>query len=103
MHFPEMWGIVEFRINDVKRNEIFESYAEEKWILRQLYYGMKYYKDKNKIYPQNLNELYSFIEIKNLEVKPELQLTSSMFEIILIAKDKTIWHINQNGKIWVDK
>jgi hypothetical protein len=103
MHFPEMWGVVEFRMNDVKRNEVVESNSEEKWILRQLYYGMKYYKDKNKVYPQNLDKLYSFMGIKNLEVKPELQLTSSMFEITLIAKDKTILHITDDGKIRMEK
>ena len=103
MHFPEMWGIVEFRMNDVKRNEITSLYENEKWILRQLYYGMKYYKDKNKTYPQNLEELYSFLKIKGLEVNPELQLTNSLFEITLIAKDKTKWQMDHKGKIWMDK
>jgi hypothetical protein len=103
MHFPEMWGIVEFRKNDVQINEVVESYAEEKWILRQLYYGMKYYKDKNKIYPHNLEELYSFLKIKDLDVNPDLQLTNTMFEITLISEDKVKWHVNNNGKIWMDK
>ncbi|MCK5761219.1 MAG: carbohydrate-binding family 9-like protein, partial [Candidatus Delongbacteria bacterium] len=103
MHFPEMWGIVEFRMNDVKRNKIVALYENEKWILRQIYYGMKYYKDKNKIYPRNLEELYSFMGIKNLEIKPKLELTRSMFEITLTAKNNAVWHIRQDGKIWQDK
>ena len=103
MHFPEMWGIVEFRMNDVKRNEVTVQYENEKWILRQLYYGMKYFKDRNKVYPKNLDDLYSFMGIKNLDVKPEFELTRSMFELTLTAKDNTKWHIRQDGKLWMEK
>ncbi|MBN2788923.1 MAG: carbohydrate-binding family 9-like protein [Candidatus Delongbacteria bacterium] len=103
MHFPEMWGIVDFRIENLKRHATFKLYENEKWILRQLYYGMKYYKDKNKVYPQNLTELYSFMGIGELEVIPELKLTQSMFEITLSSEENTKWHINNNGKLWMGK
>ncbi len=103
MHFPEMWGIVEFRMNNVKKNKIISPYENEKWILRQLYYGMKYYKDKNKVFPQNLDELYTFTGTGKLDILPDLKLTPSMFEITLIAEDNAKWHIRQDGKIWIDK
>jgi len=60
MHYPEMWGYVQFTNEIVgKKNISFVENNEEKakWFLRQIYYKERAYFEKNKTFTNDLKNL----------------------------------------------
>jgi len=105
MHYPEMWGFVQFSdkvVGTGKDQFIFQPEENVKWALRQIYYKEKEYFEKNKKYSSNLNELgLSDIKVDGYTTLPLVETTESMYEGILKSVDgKTSWHISQDGRTW---
>ncbi|MFA6654196.1 MAG: carbohydrate-binding family 9-like protein [Candidatus Delongbacteria bacterium] len=118
MHYPEMWGNVRF----IDRNSTFdpdnfgleeEESAEmnAEWILRQLYYGMKYTKEKTGRHPRDLNNLYRALNIDNIREiypdnfpysEPEMSLFGSYYIIKMESRKTGIRNvlIREDGKVW---
>ncbi|MDY0018029.1 MAG: carbohydrate-binding family 9-like protein [Candidatus Delongbacteria bacterium] len=118
MHYPEMWGNVRF----IDRNSTFdpdnfgleeEESAEmnAEWILRQLYYGMKYTKEKTGRHPRDLNNLYRALNIDNIREiypdnfpysEPEMSLFGSYYIIKMESRKTEIRNvlIREDGKVW---
>lgn len=118
MHYPEMWGNVRF----IDRNSLFDpdkfSLQEEEsaemnaeWILRQLYYGMKYTKEKTGRHPRGLNELYRALKIDNIREtypeyfpysEPEMSLFGDYYIIKMESRKTGVRNvlIREDGKVW---
>lgn len=105
MHYPEMWGYIQFSTDDVKQaNDKFEFQQEEytKWVLRQIYYQQKVHNRKHGSFANNLAALeMETIVFNDIEFHPALETTSSMYEAYItdpVSGD--VWHINHAGKVW---
>ncbi len=105
MHYPEMWGFVQF--SDIvvgKGQEAFRWNPEEdvKWALYQIYYAQKKYFNQNGKFATNWRELgLKEQKFKNYIWPPVIQTTNSLFEARLLSKDgKTAWCIRQDSKVW---
>jgi hypothetical protein len=105
MHYPEMWGFVQFSDKEVvEGNDLFIRYPEEKakWALRQVYYKQKEYFVKNGRYASGVEEL----ELNNQTIEgytwpPAIECTQSLYEAVIRSSDgKELWHITQDGRTW---
>ncbi|MDZ7292220.1 MAG: carbohydrate-binding family 9-like protein [candidate division KSB1 bacterium] len=105
MHYPEMWGFLQFS-DKIAGNgtDAFKENPEEKtkWLLRQIYYAEHAYYRKHQSYTADLVNL----DLKEYaqEVKsfaPEIQHTWQLFEAKLTDPVTTaVWHINSDGRVW---
>lgn len=118
MHYPEMWGNVMFleRYSLFNKNkfeltdeQVAETNAE--WILRQLYYGMKYTNEKSGQYPRNLTELYRTLKTVNIRdiypenfpyADPEMSLFGNYYIIKMESRKTGVRSvlIREDGKVW---
>lgn len=112
MHYPEMWGFVQFA-DEVSEEDTpnFEQNPEEgiKWYLRRLYYREYDYFEESGTFTSKLNTLQGkkiFEELKLSELFPELALpqinaTPQTFEISIENKQSgKVWFIRENGRVW---
>ncbi len=92
MHYPEMWGYVQFSTEIVGEREVpFIETEEEKakWFLRQIYYKERIYYQKHRTYTADLKKLgLKNRTLANYMTPPVIECTSDMFEAALIRKDK---------------
>ena len=118
MHYPEMWGNVMFleRYSLFNKNkfELTDEQAAEtnaEWILRQLYYGMKYTNEKSGQSPRNLNELYRTLKTVNIRTiypeyfpyaEPEMSLFGNYYIIKMESRKTGVRNvlIREDGKVW---
>jgi hypothetical protein len=104
MHYPEMWGFVQFSdkvVGTGKDQFVFQPEENVKWALRQIYYKEKKYFEVNKKYTTDMNAL----RLMDLKVEgyfsPVIQTTSNLYEAVIVSVDgKTSWHISQDGRTW---
>lgn len=105
MHYPEMWGFLQFSGNEVSQGGdsfVYQQKENIKWVLRQLYYRQRIYKQQHGHFAEHLNALEAeTIEFKVQTYTPSLEVTSSLYEIYCTdPATSAIWHINQEGKVW---
>lgn len=97
MHYPELWGFVVFS----EQGDIdFEIPEDEiiKWQLRKLYYRQRNYYEKHGSFCGDFNQLS---QGDNFTINPDIEITSSMFQISTLSKDKKYRIcIRQDGKVW---
>ncbi len=91
MHYPEMWGYVQFT-NEVagSKNISFIEKKDEKakWFLRQIYYSEKNYFEKNRSFTQSLEGLgIELQDIPGYLMPPTIECTTNMFEASLLSED----------------
>ena len=104
MHYPEMWGYVQFS-NEISGSDTkkFTMRKEEnaKWILRQLYYKQRSYHNQYGSYTENISDLdIGDIEFDGYQWPPRIETTQSQFEIILKSTmTENEWHIFQDGRV----
>jgi len=99
MHYPEMWGFVQFSVNPVgpKRNMfIFNQDEKIKWILRKIYYKQRTFYMQNGNFAKDISKLQLKIQ---KEYKPEIYVTPNYFEAVIETGAKT-FHIDSEGKTW---
>jgi len=107
MHYPEMWGFVQFSIKlagTEKDKFIFNEDENIKWKLRQLYYKQRTYYMQNGEFAYNLKTLN--IETLNIDGFQPIQIytTPNTFEAILISNDEqTTFIINNTGLVSILK
>jgi len=105
MHYPEMWGFVQFsdKIAGADVDE-FEYRQEEdvKWALRQVYYRERSYYERTGKFTDKIAELgLSRMKVKGYNWPPKIEYTTNLFEAILNSVDgKGKWHISHDGRIW---
>ena len=93
MHYPEMWGYVQFSEKTAGSDKIlFHENEDEKakWYLRGIYYLEKLYFEENKKYTLSIEELgFSIQDIPGFVSTPQIECTSGMFEAVLVSEDGT--------------
>ncbi|MBI9072586.1 MAG: carbohydrate-binding family 9-like protein [Melioribacteraceae bacterium] len=108
MHYPEMWGIVEFsyKVSNLNQPQIEISETEKaKWYLRKIYYKLRTFSASNKGFPNNLSilKLKEFTSEK-FESLPKYYGNSKQYIIELTSKDKsTVVTLNNEGLVKVIK
>ncbi|MCR4410526.1 MAG: carbohydrate-binding family 9-like protein [Candidatus Saccharicenans sp.] len=107
IHYPEMWGYVQFTSTEAgKAREYCEEdpEAEVRWALRQIYYRQRNYFARNGSFAQNLEQLNlsreKSMKVKGWDYPPQITVTSSLFEAIYKNKSGESLHIRQDGLVW---
>jgi hypothetical protein len=110
IHYPEMWGYVQFSGKKAgSGGDGFVDRPEEKvkWALRRIYYRERALYDGKGAFSSDLSSL-GLKSAKELKVKdwvypPVIQTTKSLFEAFYTSKAGATWHIRQDGKVWKDE
>ena len=107
IHYPEMWGFVEFTGKVAgKGKELFSDAFEEpvKWALRRIYYRQSSYREANGTYAASLADLGlegdKSMNLGGWSYPPSIQTTESLFEATYRNEDGETWHIRQDGLVW---
>ncbi len=105
MHYPEMWGFVQFSEKSAGGEK--DSFAPDpvekaQWALRKLYYKQRTHKMQYGEYTADINRLeMGSIEIDNFSWPPKISCTSTMFEAYIESTDKNQQlYISQDGQTW---
>ena len=104
MHYPEMWGYVQFSYKVVNHGEdefIKNSDEDIRWILREIYYKQRTFQMNNNRYSNNLEEL-GLIENKYTKYKNDLLIEATHLRFnASINLGKKIFTIFEDGKVEV--
>jgi len=105
MHYPDMWGFVQFSDHPIGTvTEAFQWDEQEhiKWVLRQIYYGQRIFYQKNGRYTTALIDLrLTNPDLPEWSWPPEIEVTQNLFEARMRNESKNvIWHINKDGRVW---
>jgi hypothetical protein len=107
MHMPERWGYVQFSSKAAGSGT--EAFVEDpnervKWALRRVYYRQRDVRAKTGSYASTLEALnVADITVDGLAFKPVLYATPSLYEVVAPGFDKSVVHIDQDGRVWVTK
>ncbi len=112
MHYPEMWGYIQFSTNAVgSKTASFVIRKEEaaKWYLRQIYYHERNYFDTTGAYTTDIKKLgIKEEDVPGFKIPAAVECTSDYFEArlqsldgvetVLIRNDSRVWieHTSQN-------
>ncbi|AFN74814.1 carbohydrate-binding family 9-like protein [Melioribacter roseus P3M-2] len=99
MHYPEMWGFVQFTTNTAYNKNIdfkYDDVEEVKWFLRQLYYAQREYYERNKRYTDDLT-LLDLPETNKYETTVEA--TANLYEAEVKINERSSVRITQDGLI----
>ena len=109
IHYPEMWGFVEFTDKVAgKGKELFSDAFEEpvKWALRRIYYRQAAYYDANGAYATELEALglgaEKALRPEGWSYPPAIRATDGLFEAVYRNAEGEAWHIRQDGRVWKD-
>ena len=107
IHYPEMWGYVQFSSKTPgKGKEKFERRPEEKvkWALRKVYYAewAHYYEKSGFVAETGSLGLKgeNALRVKGWSYPPAIQTTKSLFEAAYTSKSGESWRIRQDGLVW---
>jgi hypothetical protein len=104
MHYPEMWGYVQFSSQRAgKAEQSFIEKPEEcvKWALRNVYYRERQFFLRHKRYTDNWQELQSSVSAPaGYTWPPQIMITPFSFEALSTSVDgRSIWRISADGRI----
>ncbi|MCB0565969.1 MAG: carbohydrate-binding family 9-like protein [Phaeodactylibacter sp.] len=104
MHRPETWGFVQFteaKAEETKVDFLQDPDDEIKWLLRQVYYAERAYKQKQGRYTG---------ELSTLELPPAVSahqhlkiLATEHIFVAWIRMEGSTWYIREDGKVWKEK
>ena len=107
IHYPEMWGFVQFSSKlPGQGKDKFVRRPEErvKWALRQIYYAERNRDFEGSGFAASLEDLGlgkdPALRIKGWSHPPALYATPGLFEAVYTAKSGESWHIRQDGLVW---
>jgi hypothetical protein len=107
MHYPEMWGFVQFSENVVGEEEegfVPRAVESAKWALMQVYYRQKTIFGRHGAYSDDLIALdLEDPPVDGLAWPPEITTTPSMYEARLDIDEETTVHLSQDGHLWQSK
>jgi Carbohydrate family 9 binding domain-like len=107
MHMPERWGYIQF--SNLGAGSGTESFVEDpnepvKWALRRLYYRQRRVREVSGSYASTLSALNAAdIRIDGIDFRPQLHATPSLYEMIATGFDGALVHIDQDGRVWLDR
>lgn len=104
IHYPEMWGLVQFSAKIVGSGEdVFEMKTEEsaKWALRQVYYRQKSYYLNHGRFTNNLSALgLGKMKVPGYKWPPQIKTSWNLWEACLESNNrKEKWFISQDGRL----
>jgi hypothetical protein len=108
MHYPEMWGFVQFseKIAGTGTDD-FISHPEEnaKWALRQVYYKERKFFLQNNCFTDDISELGLLNDsVEGYRWPPQIKHTWNLFEAKLTSLNGAEeWHIRNDGLVWESK
>ena len=101
MHYPEMWGIVEFVAAGEGAGELTEG-ERAGWALRQVYYRQRNLAAETGSWAATADELgLGDSPDTALAWPPAIVLTPSGFEALLPLSDGRTAHIREDGRTWI--
>ena len=105
MHYPEMWGFVQFSEKSVGTGDdsfVFHPEEKAKWALRQIYYKERQYWSKHGRYTSNITALgLTAQKVDGYVWPPSIRITPSLYEATIESRDgREQWHISQDGRTW---
>ena len=111
MHYPELWGHVQFSTKVAGEGEdefVFRPEEEARTVLYKIYYSQKgYYREHGRFSDRLADLVVGEPDLIHYGWPPRIQVTDSMFEASLEAKEdsdgdgqKERWHIRQDSKLW---
>ena len=98
MHYPEMWGIVQFSesISGLGSDSVAVSAVDRvKWELRQVYYRQRSWFEVHKSFTDDLNDL----GLGGTEWPVTLQATGNLFQAGVAVNGRVV-RIRQDGRVW---
>lgn len=106
MHYPEMWGFVQFSneiVGSDKISFIKNEVENAKWFLRQIYYLERIYYAKNGTFTNDIEKLGLEIQrVAGYSFPPIIECTTNMFEASLLSENsKKRIHIRNDGFTWL--
>lgn len=109
IHYPEMWGTVQFSGKTAGQGR--ESFAKNpaeaaKWALRKVYYAEWALRAEKGGFSADLAALG--INAKDLRIRgfafpPSIQITEGMFEAAYRSESGETWKIRDDGRVWPEK
>lgn len=103
MHYPEMWGFVQFSGRTAgSEGEAFVARDEDrvKWALRKIYYAERMYRDRHSVFCEDVSRLGLKDPVIEGCLPPVIKATPSLFEAVYRVKGGESWHIMQDGLLW---
>jgi hypothetical protein len=108
IHYPEMWGYVQF--SDKVAGQGRESFVEKpeervKWALRKIYYAQWAFRAEKGSFVGDWKALGlkdRDLRLKGYFFPPLIQATESLFEGAFKAESGGAWHIREDGRVWKD-
>jgi hypothetical protein len=98
MHYPEMWGIVQFSGSflELESDSVAVSIEDRaKWELRRVYYRQRAWFDTHQSFTDRLSEL----GLGDSRWPIALEATRNLFEAVLVVDGRTL-RIRQDGRVW---
>ncbi len=107
MHYPEMWGIVQFSASIAGSGVAVFSFdvdEEAKWELRKLYYAQRTFNMQYGFFAENIEELnLKNPDLPDYQWPPVIKTTASFFEARISRTDETgFLCISHDGDIWFE-
>jgi hypothetical protein len=104
MHYPEMWGFVQFSQRVAGHGEdpfLLGPREAAAWALREIYYEEKIYFSKKDRFTEDLSNLrLKDFSLGDYTWPPGIRITDHFFEVTLERKDGETLHISQDGHLW---
>ncbi|MDH7493584.1 MAG: carbohydrate-binding family 9-like protein [Candidatus Saccharicenans sp.] len=107
IHYPEMWGYVQFTSTEAGKAREYcdeDPEAEVRWALRLIYYRQRDFYIRNSRFARSWEELNltreKLLKIKGWDYPPQVQATPNLFEAVYISKKGEKLHIRQDGLVW---
>lgn len=104
MHYPEMWGVVQFSTMPVGLKDVAflsDSLEPLRWALRKLYYAERNFQMQHHRFASDLAALQlDHALASTVPWPPKLEATTSQFQAELISQDgRTLLRIDQSGRL----
>ncbi len=103
MHYPEMWGFVQFSGKAVGREGVpftWRAVENAKWDLRLIYYAERQWLNDSGSYADDVSKLgVNFVPAQGYALPPKIYCTPTAFEAIITGLDgRQQVHIDQEGR-----
>jgi len=108
IHYPEMWGIVQFsgKTAGQGRDSFDKRPADNvKWALRRIYYAEWAFRSGKGVFTGDWKTLGlkdKEFKLKDFRFPPLVMATESLFEAAYKGDSGEVWRIREDGRVWKD-
>ena len=109
IHYPEMWGIVQFSGKTAGQGK--DAFAKRpadsiKWALRRIYYAEWAFRAGHGVFADGWKTLGlkdREFKLKGFVFPPLVMATESTFEAAYKGQSGEVWRIREDGRVWKDE